>query len=78
MRYTRSTLPPKTRKPATDKSAEGAGYEEGANVRHGPDDTNESGRAQECGLRRRCHLASGSGRSWNFMTLLVVPLPPSM
>jgi hypothetical protein len=24
------------------------------------------------------HFASGSGRSWNFTTLLVVPLPPSM
>ena len=24
------------------------------------------------------HRASGSGRSWNFITLLVVPLPPSM
>ena len=24
------------------------------------------------------YFASGSGRSWNFITLLVVPLPPSM
>jgi len=24
------------------------------------------------------YFASGSGRSWNFTTLLVVPLPPSM
>ena len=27
---------------------------------------------------RAPHLASGSGRSWNFTTLLDVPLPPSM
>src|SRR5213079_138252 len=26
---------------------------------------------------RPLHRASGSGRSWNFTTLLVVPLPPS-
>src|SRR5436190_19869089 len=25
----------------------------------------------------RAYLESGSGRSWNFTTLLVVPLPPS-
>ena len=29
-------------------------------------------------ILRRGYLASGSGRSWNFMTLLVVPLPPSI
>src|SRR5439155_23680415 len=28
--------------------------------------------------RLLAHLASGSGRSWNFTTLLVVPFPPSM
>src|SRR4029453_12369595 len=27
---------------------------------------------------RQAHLANGSGRSWNFITLLVVPFPPSM
>ena len=29
-------------------------------------------------LRTGGHFASGFGRSWNFITLLVVPLPPSM
>jgi hypothetical protein len=29
-------------------------------------------------LPRGPYLASGSGRTWNFTTLLVVPLPPSM
>ena len=32
----------------------------------------------EAAVGRRDYFASGSGRSWNFTTLLVVPLPPSM
>src|SRR2546422_4057546 len=44
------------------------------------------GRPRACGLRGERHevvdlvryLASGSRRSWNFTTLLVVPLPPSL
>ena len=44
-----------------------------------PNTVDRAGRRRRLpgGVRPPVHLASGSGRSWNFTTLLVVPLPPS-
>ena len=47
----------------------------GRTIRHSARATAAPGIAE---AERQPHLASGSGRSWNFITLLVVPFPPSM